>query len=347
MEQVVINTMVVNAFASEEFEIETIYHYFQARNYGIYGSRIINCTKKFGKRLSRVEMELSGKIGRKVFLDVNVRNGIFTLVILNASFSSLSFEDASARADISEMNLPVILGEEENDSVFVIDLARISNLLVVKDHEHGKHDMLQLLERTLVRENSRTEVCMFGVNLITEGIYCNNSEFHEFALKSFFKGKLIDGLLDFYIWLLNEFHRRLHVVEDAGAFDGRSYKLFTGKTLPYFVLILEGVEKIAQSEQAKKLIRMTHNLCVVGGFGIGIHSIILQNFNGETGDKNFSVDTLAKGIPARLVFKLPENAERRLFETKRTAYMGYSGEAIFYNATEKQLIRLQTPSFDH
>lgn len=194
MKRDIIKAIIVEAFTKEKFEV-TCNACIHARNFMRYTGKVKNCTKLFGKRLQRVEGYLSDKMSEKIFLNVN--NGRFFIDISNATFSLLSLEDALARADISEMDLPVIIGEECDGSIFAIDLAKASNLLVFGDDEFSKTNILKSFKRTLLRNNSQVEICLFDIDLSTGDVYCNDSEFQKFASKKWFKEKILTSCWTF------------------------------------------------------------------------------------------------------------------------------------------------------
>ena len=66
-------------------------------------------------------------------------------------------------------------------------------------------------------------------------------------------------------------------MEDYGAFDTMDYESLTGKKLPCFVFVIDGIERIAEAEQLKIFIRITRNACVFSGLHVGIHAVVFQN----------------------------------------------------------------------
>ena len=194
-----------------------------------------------------------------------------------------------------------------------------------------------------MHDNGNVEVCLFTVSLTSGDVYCNDRKLQEIA-SGWFKDNTLDGFMEFYKWLSgSELRRRWNIMEDYGVFDTMDYEFLTDRKLPCFVFVVDGIERIAEAEQLKIFIRITRNACVFSGLHVGIHAVVFQNADNRYGDR-FPVDILAKQLPVRIGFKSSEEVGRRLFRTKETAYLKYPGEAMFYNLTDKQLLRLQTPA---
>ena len=203
--------------------------------------------------------------------------------------------------------------------------------------------MLASIKRTLLQDNGNVEVCLFTVSLTSGDVYCNDKKFQEIA-SGWFNDNILDGFKKFCEWLTGpEIFRRWNIMEDYDVHDTMLYEHLTGKKLPCFVFVLDGIEKIAESEQLKTFKINIRTACICSGIYVGIHAIVFQNATNDYGDL-FPVDTLAKQLPVRVGFKSSEDVGRCLFKTKETAYLKYPGEAIFYDSKNKQRLRLQTPT---
>ena len=187
---------------------------------------------------------------------------------------------------------------------------------------------------------------MFTVSLTSGDVYCNDRKFLEIA-SGWFKNNILDGFMKVYEWLAgSEVKRRWDIMEDYGATDPLEYELLTGNKWPYFVFVIVDIERIAEAEELETFIRIALIICMYSEISVGIQVIVFQKANNKYGAR-FPVDILAKYLPVRLGFKSSEDVGRRLFKTTETAYLKYPGEAIFYNSTDKQLLRLQTPTLLH
>ena len=343
MKKKIIKSLIIKAFNFYGLDV-TCNKVVSARNFTRLTGEIEKGKRLSDKQIHRIEKYLSDNTGETVCL--NVKKEKFSIVVPKADFKPLTLEDALTRADISRMDLPIILGENGDGSVLAVDLKKIGSLLVVGNDENGKRNMLASIKRTLLQDNGNVEVCLFTVSLTSGDVYCNDRKFQEIA-SGWFKDNTLDGFMEFYTWLAeSEIRRRWNIMEDYDAFDTMEYEAFTGKKLPCFVFVLGGIEKIAEAEQLKIFKRITRNACIFSGISVGIHAIVFQKANNNYGDL-FPVDILAKQLPVRIGFKSSEAVGRRLFKTKETAYLKYPGEAIFYNSKNKRRFRLQMPTLPH
>ena len=336
----VIRQLITDAFAQEK--CKAICHKSNsARNFTRFIGKMVKGKRLSDKQVQHIEKYLSDNTGDAVCL--NVKKEKFSVVVPRSDFIPLTLENALARADISKMDLPVILGENEDGSVLAIDLKKVQSLLVIGNDENEKRKMLASIKRTLLNGNGNVEVCLFTVSLTSGDVYCNDRKLQEIASR-WFSDNPLDGFMEFYNWLSDsELKRRWNIMKDYGAYDTMEYEFLTGKKLPYFVFVFDGIERIAEAEELETFIRITRNACMYSRLYVGIHAIVFQNANNKYGDC-FPVDILAKQLPVRIGFKSSEDVGRRLFKIKETAYLKYPGEAIFYNSTNKQRIRLQTPT---
>ena len=338
-----IRQLITDAFALEK--CKAIFHKSNsARNFTRFIGEIVKGKRFSDKQEQHIEKYLSDKIGETVCL--NMKRKKFSIVVPRPGFIPLTSEEALTRADISKMDLPIILGGNEDGSVLAIDLKEIQSLLVVGNDENDKRNMLASIKRTLLQNKGKVEVCLFTVSLTSGDVYCNDKKFLEIASR-WFKNNIFDGLMEVYEWLAgSEVKRRWDIMEDYGTGDTMEYELLTGKKLPYFVFVIDGIERIAEAEELETFITIARIIYMYSEIHVGIQLIIFQNANNKYGDR-FPVDILAKYLPVRLGFKSSEDVGRRLFKTTETAYLKYPGEAIFYNSTNKQLLRLQTPTLPH
>lgn len=338
-----IRQLISEAFAREKCGA-TYHKSNSARNFTRLTGEIEKGKRLSGKQVQRIEKYLSDNTGETVCL--NVKEKKFSIVVPKSDFRPLTLEDALTRVDISKMDLPIILGENEDGSVQAVDLKKIRSFLVIGNDENDKRNMLASIKRSLLQDNGNVEVCLFTVSLSSGDIYCNNRKFQEIA-SGWFNDNTLDGFMAFYTWLAeSELRRRWNIMKDYDVLDTMEYEVLTGKKLPCFVFVLDGIDKIAEAERLKIFKRITRNACTFSGIYVGIHAIVFQNVNNNYEDR-FPVDTLAKQLPVRIGFKSSEDVGRCLFKTKETAYLKYPGEAIFYNSTNKRQFRLQIPTLPH
>ena len=222
------------------------------------------------------------------------------------------------------------------------DLKIAEHIFVAGNDGYGKTNMLNVFRKTLIEADGKEKLILFSVNLATEKIDCNDSEFLTFAAKECFCEKGIEGTLRLLEWLNLESVNRIKLLPEVDEYGVRMYKWNPEIMKPYFVLMLDGVEEFEKSGRMRDLVIYTRNLCLTGAF-VGIHIILAQNTDSKTGGIIPSL-TLVEHIPTRIGFRFPDLLKSSYFvETREAAYLKYPGEAIVYNATEKTTFRLQTP----
>lgn len=129
METSVIRQLISDAFALEKCKA-ICRESNSARNFTRFTGEIAKGKRLSDKQVQRIEKYLSDNTGEAVCL--NVKKEKFSIVVPKTDFHPLTLEDALTRGDISKMDLPIILGENEEGAVLAVDLKKIRSLLLLE-----------------------------------------------------------------------------------------------------------------------------------------------------------------------------------------------------------------------
>lgn len=325
MRMLLTNEEIEKAFARMGFDV-VITDSIQAKGFERYLGIIFNPTSTFGKRMMYVETYLMIMTEKAVCL--KAKDGSVMIDVSRECIPIYTFEEAISKASFKGMQLPLILGEQMDGSVMTIDLENAPHILVVGSNGYGKTNLLRCFEKTLTRSG----VCLCSINLAEDSIMSNSEPFTSFASSN---GSDTTEIILFKLleWLSEEIMRRYVILSEAGC--KHILYLQQSKTIPYLVLIVDGLEKLAERMSSfDKYIKRIN----AKARAAGIHIIVSQNI-----DYSIITGTVLNNFPVRICFSVQEKKScEYCIGDKEATYQLSPGEAMV-QMPRKSVDRILTP----